>query len=49
MRWDIPDAAPSDLLNRILWRQAWGNRTPYPGVRRSVFSPYAVDTDDDDR
>jgi hypothetical protein len=27
MRWDIPDAAPTERLNRILWRQVRGPRT----------------------
>jgi hypothetical protein len=39
---------PSDKLNRILWRQIRGERTPYPGVKRSVFSPFAIEVDDDD-
>ena len=49
MRWDVPDAAPSDRLNRILWRLAKGESTPYPKLRQSVFSPYSIDIDDDDR
>jgi len=49
MRWDIPDAVPSDKLNRILWRQIRGEKTKYPGVNRSVFSPFALDVDDDER
>jgi hypothetical protein len=36
-----PDAAPSDRLNRILWHDARGWGTPYPGVRRSLFLPPA--------
>ncbi|MEO6528423.1 MAG: alkaline phosphatase family protein [Gemmatimonadaceae bacterium] len=49
MRFDTPDAAPSDRLNRILWHDARGWGTPYPGVKRSLFFPLAVDIDDDDR
>ena len=49
MRFDAPDAAPSDRLNRILWHDARGWATPYPGVQRSLFFPLAVDIDDDDR
>jgi YVTN family beta-propeller protein len=49
MRFDAPDAAPSDRLNRILWHDARGWGTPYPGVKRSLFFPLAVDIDDDDR
>lgn len=49
MRWDVPDAAPTDRLNRILWHSLKGWRSPYPGVRRSVFAPYSLDLDDDER
>ena len=49
MRWDVPDAVPSDRLNRILWHDARGWKTPYPGTRRGVFAPLALDVDDDDR
>jgi hypothetical protein len=44
-----PDAAPSEKLNRILWRAARGANTPYPAARRSVFFPMTVDLSDDDR
>lgn len=49
MNWAQPDAAPSDRLNRILWHHIKGWNTPYPGVRKSILSPLAVDIDDDDR
>lgn len=49
MRFDVPDAAPTQKLNRILWRSVMGMNVKYPGVRHSIFSPMAVDTDDDDR
>jgi YVTN family beta-propeller protein len=49
MRFDIPDAAPTERLNRILWHNARGWETPYPKPKRSVFAPLAVDVDDDDR
>ena len=49
MRWDIPDAAPTAKLNRILWHAVRGWKTPYPGTKRSVFAPYSLDIDDDDR
>ena len=48
MRWDIPDAVPSDELNRILWHDAKGWQTPFPGVRQSVFAPMSVDREDED-
>ena len=49
MKWSIPDAAPTERLNRILWGTIKGWNIPYPGARRSVFSPLAVDVDDEDR
>ena len=49
MRWDVPDAAPSEALNRILWHAVRGWNTPYPGVRRAVFDPLALETEDDER
>jgi YVTN family beta-propeller protein len=49
MRFDEPDAAPSDQLNRILWHDARGWTTRYPAVKRSLFLPLAIDVDDSDR
>jgi len=49
MDFDEPDDAPSELLNRILWWDARGWGTPYPGVKRSVFFPLSVDLTDEDR
>ena len=49
MRFDGPDEAPAERLNRILWHDARGWGTPYPGVKRALFFPLAVDVDDDDR
>src|SRR4030095_11562843 len=49
MRFDVPDAAPSDLLNRILWFDARGWGTPFPGVRQSLFFPMSRDLADDER
>ena len=48
MRFDVPDAVPTARLNRILWGQIKGWRTPYPGVRTAVFSPMALDDDADE-
>ena len=48
MRFDVPDAAPTEKLNRIVWRQVRGFTTPYPAVKQSVFSPLALDKDDED-
>jgi YVTN family beta-propeller protein len=47
MRWDVPDAVPSDRLNRILWHSIRGWDTPYPGTKQAVFSPLSLDTDDE--
>ncbi len=49
MRFDIPDAAPTEKLNRILWHDVRGWNTPYPAIRNAVFAPLAIDVDDDDR
>jgi YVTN family beta-propeller protein len=49
MNFAIPDAAPSEKLNRILWHDAKGWNTPYPAVRRSLFFPLAADLADDER
>jgi YVTN family beta-propeller protein len=49
MRFDVPDAAPTDRLNAILWGVTRGWTTPYPAVRRAVFTPPAVDLTDDER
>jgi YVTN family beta-propeller protein len=49
MKWNTPDAAPTERLNRIVWGAVKGWNVPYPATRRSVFSPLEVETDDDDR
>ncbi|MEO7998789.1 MAG: bifunctional YncE family protein/alkaline phosphatase family protein, partial [Gemmatimonadaceae bacterium] len=49
MNFRDPDAAPSELLNRILWQDAMGFQRKYPVVRQSLFFPMAVDIADDDR
>jgi hypothetical protein len=49
MDFSVPDAAPSEALNRILWHTAKGWNTPYPGVKRALFFPLAVELDDDER
>jgi len=49
MRFDIPDAAPSDRLNRILWHEARGWQTPFPGVKQALFFPMSRDLADDER
>jgi DNA-binding beta-propeller fold protein YncE len=49
MRFDIPDAAPSERLNRILWHEARGWSTPYPTVKQSLFFPMSISIADEDR
>jgi hypothetical protein len=49
MRFDVPDAAPSARLNRILWSAARGWNTRYPAERRAAFVPPGIDLDDDER
>ena len=49
MNFHEPDAAPTGTLNQILWADAKGWSVPYPGVKRSLFFPLAIDIDDDDR
>ncbi len=46
MNFREPDAAPTELLNRILWHDARGWSVPYPRVQRSLFFPMAVDLTD---
>ncbi|MBL8222570.1 MAG: hypothetical protein JNL62_25245, partial [Bryobacterales bacterium] len=49
MKWHIPDAAPTERVNRILWGAIRGWDVPYPGVKNAVFAPLSLDVDDDDR
>lgn len=49
MRFDVPDAAPTGRLNRILWGVITGWDVPYPGVQSAMFAPLAIDLDDDER
>ena len=49
MSFDGPDEAPAERLNRILWHDARGWGSAYPGVKRALFFPLAVDVDDHDR
>jgi hypothetical protein len=45
MNWQLPDAAPSEILNRILWRDAKGVNAAYPAAR----SPTLLLQDADDK
>jgi len=49
MRFDVPDAAPTERLNRIVWGLVRGWEKPYPDVRKAVFSPFALNLEDDER
>ena len=49
MNFTLPDAAPTDTLNQILWHDARGWRTPYPRAGQAVFAPYAIDLDDKEK
>lgn len=46
--WDVPDAAPSRELNRILWHSIKGWATPYPGVKQAVFAPMEVEGEEEE-
>lgn len=48
MRWDVPDAVPSNELNRILWHSIKGWSTPYPEMKQSVFAPFSLEADEED-
>jgi hypothetical protein len=43
MNWLIPDAAPTEKLNRVLWRNAKGHAATYPARSHALFQPYAAD------
>ncbi|MEO8660457.1 MAG: bifunctional YncE family protein/alkaline phosphatase family protein, partial [Bryobacteraceae bacterium] len=49
MNFSIPDAAPSNRLNRILWGSVKGWQTPYPATRQAVFAPLSLDLEDEER
>ncbi len=50
MDWSVPDAAPAQQLNRILWRKERGPKAKYPQPKHALFAPYsAPEADDDDQ
>jgi len=49
MNFREPDAAPTELLNKILWNDARGWRVPYPAIHHSLFFPLAVDLTDSEK
>lgn len=48
MNFGVPDEAPWDELNRILWRKARGAKAKYPGVKAAAFLPLMVEEEDED-
>ena len=49
MNFNVPDAVPTEILNRILWNDAKGGTVPYPRVQQGFFAPYSAELDDDDK
>ncbi|MCC6859071.1 MAG: bifunctional YncE family protein/alkaline phosphatase family protein [Bryobacterales bacterium] len=49
MNFDVPDAAPTERLNRIVWHSLRGWNVPYPAPKRAVFAPLSLDLDDEER
>jgi hypothetical protein len=49
MNWSLPDAAPTEKLNRILWGNIKGWDKPYPLFRPSVFAPLSLEIEDEER
>jgi len=49
MNFAVPDAAPTDRLNRIVWGQIKGWDQTYPDTPRRAFSPLAIETEDEER
>ena len=49
MRFDVPDAAPTERLNAIVWRSVMGLNMPYPRVRQAVFAPLSIESEDEER
>jgi hypothetical protein len=48
MNFQVPDAAPSDKLNRIIWASGKGWDVPYPESKKGVFLPAGVGDGDGD-
>jgi YVTN family beta-propeller protein len=49
MNFSVPDTAPSEVLNRILWNDAKGWNWPYPTVRHSIFGFYSAGGEGDEK
>jgi hypothetical protein len=39
MNFLVPDAAPTEKVNRMIWASARGWKEPYPAAKRGVFLP----------
>jgi YVTN family beta-propeller protein len=39
MNFEVPDAAPTEEVNRIIWASARGWKEPYPAAKKGVFLP----------
>ena len=48
MNWRVPDAAPTERVNRILWGVHQGSNAPCPAPKNAIFSPLSLQVDDDD-
>jgi len=49
MNFKVPDAAPTEKLNHILWRDVEGDKVSYPKVKQAVFAPYSSDLTDEEK
>jgi YVTN family beta-propeller protein len=49
MNFQIPDAAPTEKLDRILWRDAKGLNRRYPATKHALFAPYSLDLTDEEK
>ncbi len=44
MRWETPDSAPTERLNRIVWHAVKGWGKPYPrGAGRPITKPHVTE------
>ncbi|MGO9012887.1 MAG: alkaline phosphatase family protein [Bryobacteraceae bacterium] len=46
MNFEVPDAAPTEEVNRIIWASARGWKEPYPAAKKGVFLPPGPQEDD---
>jgi hypothetical protein len=48
MNFLIPDAAPAQMVNRMIWASVRGWASPYPAARKGAFLPAGPGSGDDD-